>query len=345
MLCLVLTACAQAPPSSSAGLVPSPSSLPAPLQVSPTTLPERPPYAGLRGTIVIDGSSTVFPISEQAALRFKELAPDVQIQLGVSGTGGGFEKFCAGETDISDASRPINAEEIAACAANGIEFIELPVAFDGLSVVVHPSNDWAQCLTVDELRRMWEPAAEGSLLRWNQLRSDWPDRPLELYGAGGDSGTYDYFTSAILGEEGVSRMDYIASEDDYLIAQDVSDNPNGLAFFGYAYYVEYGDQLRVVAVDGGAGCITPAPGSIADGSYQPLARPMFIYVSTAAIARQEVRAFVDEYLRNATDLVVAARYIPLPERVYNLALRRVERTTTGTVFTSGTQVGLRSKSC
>jgi phosphate transport system substrate-binding protein len=347
MLCLLFTACAQSPPTQSVDDLPSPSlavtpqANPSPSPPSrPSPSPQPTQFASLNGTIVIDGSSTVFPISEQAALRFKQLAPAVQIQLGVSGTGGGFEKFCAGETDISDASRPINVEEISACTATNIEFIELPVAFDGISVVVHPTNNWAQCLTIAELRRLWEPAAEATLTRWSQLRPEWPDQPIDLYGAGGDSGTYDYFTSAVVGEEGVSRMDYVASEDDYLLAQDVSENPNGLAFFGYGYYVEYGDLLHSVAIDGGDGCVAPTSESIANGSYQPLSRPMFIYVNTTALEREEVRVFVEEYLQNAASLVSAAGYIPLPERVYELAMQRVARTTTGSLFDGGSEVGL-----
>ncbi|WP_322512065.1 PstS family phosphate ABC transporter substrate-binding protein [Chloroflexus sp.] len=351
LVALLLTACgtpATALPSPT--LIPSPTALPSP---TPAPLPTTPPpsptpalmlpntnLAALKGEIKIDGSSTVFPIAEQVAIAFNELAPEVTIRLGVSGTGGGFTRFCAGETDISNASRPIKQSEMETCAANGIVFVELPVAFDGLSVVVHPQNDWAQCLTVAELKRMWEPEAEGQITRWNQIRPEWPDAPLHLYGAGADSGTYDYFTSAIVGKEGVSRGDYTASEDDYLLAQDVAADQFGLGFFGYAYYVEYTGQLHAVAIDNGNGCIAPSETTIADGSYQPLSRPIFMYVRVDALERPEVQAFVDLFLRNGELFVHKARYIPLPAKAYELAARRVERRMTGSVFTGGSQVGL-----
>lgn len=340
--------------------VPSATSLPAtPLSTtepSPTlvaqtptsemALPDDPSaLAALKGQIIIDGSSTVFPITEVAAIGFREIAPNVQIQLGVSGTGGGFKKFCssneAERTHISDASRPINADEIANCAEAGVEFIELPVAFDGLSVVVHPENQWARCMTTAELKTLWEPAAENTVTSWSQVREGWPDEPVKLYAPGRDSGTYDYFTDAIVGEEGSSRSDFIGSEDDYLLAQDVAADRNGLGFFGYAYYTEYKDRLRVVAIDGGQGCVEPNEQSIADGSYQPLSRPLFIYVNAQALGeRPELRTFVDFYLLNAPQLVTSVSYIPLPARVYELAKRRVERRTTGTVFDGGPEVGL-----
>jgi phosphate transport system substrate-binding protein len=294
----------------------------------------------LTGTIVIDGSSTVFPITEAAALEFAGLAPDAQIQLGVSGTGGGFQKFCAGETLISDASRPIKESEAAICAAAGIEFIELPVAFDGLSVVVHRDNDWASCLTVDELKQMWEPTAEGQIVNWSQLRAEWPDRPLALYGAGRDSGTFDYFTQAIVGEEGTARGDFTASEDDYLLAQDIAGNPEGLGFFGYAYYSEYQDQLNLVAIDAGSGCVAPNNETISSGAYQPLSRPIFIYVRSDALDQPTVAAFVEYYLVNAARLVTEVRYTPLPSRVYELAVARVDQRIVGSVFSGGSQVGV-----
>ncbi|MEF3274623.1 MAG: PstS family phosphate ABC transporter substrate-binding protein [Chloroflexus sp.] len=322
-------------------------------QATPSQVPTAPPpsptaaillpdtYRGdLQGEIKIDGSSTVFPITEQVAIAFSELAPTVEVRVGVSGTGGGFARFCAGETDISGASRPIKQSEMEVCATKGISFIELPVAYDGLSVVVHPDNHWAQCLTVTELRQMWAPDAEGTITRWNQLRPDWPDEPLRLYGAGVDSGTYDYFTAAIVGVEGTSRRDYTASEDDYLLAQDIAADRLGLGFFGYAYYSEYADQLRLVAIDNGQGCVAPTLATINDGSYQPLARPLFIYVRADRIKQPEVRAFVEFYLLNGAFFATKARYIPLPDTVYQLALRRVERQIVGSVFAGGSQVGL-----
>ncbi|WP_298821827.1 PstS family phosphate ABC transporter substrate-binding protein [Chloroflexus sp.] len=322
----------------------SPTPLPTPTAPPPSPtaallLPTMEQMA-LADEIKIDGSSTVFPITEQVAIAFGELAPDVAIRVGVSGTGGGFARFCAGETDISNASRPIKQSEMEACARQGIDFIELPVAFDGLSVVVHPDNDWAQCLTVAELNRMWAPEAEGKITRWNQIRPEWPDEPLRLYGAGADSGTYDYFTAAIVGAEGASRLDYTASEDDYLLAQDVAADRFGLGFFGYAYYVEYAGQLRAVAIDNGQGCVAPTTDTINNGQYQPLSRPIFIYARADRITQPAVRAFVEFYLLNGAAFATKARYVPLPEPVYQLALRRVERRIVGSVFAGGSQVGL-----
>lgn len=332
-------------PTSPAGVASTPSAPPTaagtpPPVATPTMAAPAGDLADLRGTIVIDGSSTVFPITEAAALGFRDLAVGVDIRLGVSGTGGGFAKFCAGATTISNASRPIKQSEAAECAAAGIAYIELPVAFDGISVVVPAENTWAVCMSVAELRQLWEPAAEGAITRWSQIRPAWPDLPISLYGAGADSGTYDYFTQAIVGEEGLSRSDYTASEDDYLIAQDVAEDRGGLAFFGYAYYREYVDQLRVVAIDNGQGCVAPDLTTIADTSYQPLSRPIFIYVRADALDRPEVRAFVTFYLANGAALVESARYIPLPPRAYELAARRVERRLTGSVFAGGSQVGV-----
>jgi phosphate transport system substrate-binding protein len=289
---------------------------------------------------VIDGSSTVFPITEAASIAFRSYAPNVEIRLGVSGTGGGFKKFCAGETVISDASRPITQAEAEACAKANITYIELPIAFDGITVMVHPENTWATCIAVSELKALWEPAAQGKVSRWSQVRATWPDTPISLYGAGTDSGTYDYFTQAIVGTAKSSRKDYTASEDDYLLAQDLAADPSGLGFFGYAYYVEYKGQLRDVAIDNGSGCVAPSQETIADGSYQPLARPIFLYVRADALARPELRAFVAFYLANGPGLVREARYIPLPDRAYPLIARRAERRTTGSVFSGGSQVGV-----
>lgn len=354
----LIVACGAAPPGaptdgSTATSVLSPASPsnstaisePAPTTASPPagqfTLPAPPERLSLMdGSLVIDGSSTVFPIIETSALAFRGHAPNVDIRLGVSGTGGGFKKFCAGETIISNASRPIKESEAAECAAQNISFIELPVAFDGLSVVVNPANSWAVCMTVDELRQIWEPTATGVITSWNQVRADWPAEPMRLYGAGADSGTYDYFTLAVVGEEGVSRQDYTGSEDDYLLAQDIAEDTGGLGFFGYAYYVEYADRLRLVEIDAGAGCVSPGPETIAQGSYQPLSRPIFVYVRADALERPEVRAFVDFTLANGPALVNEARYVPLPPRAYELALLRVERGVTGSVFSGGSQTGI-----
>lgn len=319
-------------PASPSPQLPTASSPPA-----PSVLPSR---ADLHGDIVIDGSSTVFPLTEAAAREFSAIAPRVQIRLGVSGTGGGFKKFCAGETVISNASRPIKQSEQAQCEENGISFIELPVAFDGISVVVNPSNDWAACMTVAELKRLWEPAAESTVMRWQQLRADWPDAPISLYGPGVDSGTHDYFTAAIVGEEGANRSDYTASEDDYVLAQNVANNANALGYFGYAYYREYQDKLKLVAIDNGQGCTLPSAETITYGRYQPLSRPIFIYVRAAALERPELRAFVDFYLANAGRLTNDVRYVPLPARAYVLVTQRVAQHKTGSVFNGGSQIGV-----
>lgn len=295
---------------------------------------------GLAGSLVIDGSSTVFPITEAVANAFEARFPAVEIQLGVSGTGGGFRKFCAGETVVQNASRPIKAKEAELCAAAGIAFIELPVAFDGLTFVVHRSNDWAACMSLDELRRLWEPAAEGRILRWSDLRPGWPNRLFHLYGAGRDSGTFDYVTSAVVGRDGESRHDYTGSEDDYLLAQKVAADPEGLGFFGFAYYREYQATLNAVAIDGGGGCVAPDEQSIVSGAYRPLSRPIFIYVARAALDRPEVRAFAEFYLDAAPSLVPAAAYVALPDRAYNLARRRLAERIPGSLFDGGAQIGV-----
>ena len=325
-----------------------PASRPAPVQ---SELPTERPESLLKAistadspdhgdAIVIDGSSTVFPITEAVASEFEKLALSVPIRLGVSGTGGGFKKFCRRELDITDASRPIKESEQADCRENGVDFVELPVAFDGVSVVVHAGNQWCSCVTVDELRGLWSPESEGRIQRWNQLRGSWPDQPIKLFGPGRDSGTFDYFTRAVVGQEGVGRGDFKASEDDYLLAQGVARDPYALGFFGYAYYQEYKDRLRRVAIDQGSGCVLPSEQTIADGTYRPLSRPVFIYVRAESLQRQEVRHFVDLYLRRAPDLVAEVGYVPLPARAYDLAQRRIQERRLGSVFDGGSQVGM-----
>ena len=321
-------------------------------QPAPTNTPAAKPTAtpvdlrSLSGTITIDGSSTVFPISEAMAEEFqKATGGRVRVTVGISGTGGGFKKFCAGETDISDASRPITEKEIAACKEKGIQYIELPVAFDGLSVMVSPRNTFVDCLKVSELKRIWEPEAQGKVTRWSQVRPGWPDQPLTLYGPGTDSGTFDYFTDAIVGKEKASRGDYTASEDDNVLVQGVSNDPNALGYFGYAYYVENQDKLKLVAIDNerGGGCVKPSAETIQNGTYQPLSRPIFIYVKLTALDRPEVREFVRFYLdpKNATKLVREVGYIPFPERVYQLGLSRLEARQTGTVFGGKPALGVK----
>lgn len=302
----------------------------------------------LTGDILVDGSSTVYPITEAMAEEFGKDHPKVRVTVGISGTGGGFKKFCNNETDISDASRPIKPSEVEMCGKRGIEYIELPVAFDGLAVMVNPGNDWAACMTVDELKMLWEPAAQGKITRWNQIRAAWPDQEIHLFGAGVDSGTYDYFTSAIVGEEGASRGDFQASEDDNVLVQGIATDPLALGFFGLAYYEENQDKLKLVAVDDGDptdgdGCITPNQDTVSGGTYQPLARPIFIYVRKSSVDRPEVQEFVRFYLNpeNARTLVREVGYIPLPENIYELALERFEKGITGSIFEgAGSQVGV-----
>jgi phosphate transport system substrate-binding protein len=276
---------------------------------------------GLSGFVRIDGSSTVFPVTEAVAEEFQIANQGVRVTVGISGTGGGFKKFCNGETDISDASRPIKDSEREMCAEAGIEPIEVTVAYDGLAVMVNPSNDFASCMTVDELKRMWEPGSEVS--RWSQVRDGWPDEDVILYGPGTDSGTFDYFTEAIVGEEDASRPDFTASEDDNVLVQGIAGDPYSLGYFGYAYYAENTDKLKLVAVDGGEGCVAPNPQTVQSGEYKPLSRPLFIYLSRTALQRPEVAAFVRYYLTNASELVPQVGYVPLDAQAYQASLAEI----------------------
>jgi len=270
---------------------------------------------GLNGRVMLDGSSTVFPISQAMAEEFMIANGGVDVTVGISGTGGGFKKFCNGETDISDASRPIHESEARTCAANGIDPIELNIAWDGLTVVVNPANDWATCMTVDELERLWRPGS--TITKWSDLRDGWPAEDVILYGPDTDSGTFDYFTEAIVGEDGASRADYTASADDNVLVLGVSGDPTSLGYFGYAYFDENRDKLHSVEVDGGDGCIGPERATIEDGSYSPLSRPMFLYIRRDALERSEVRAFVDFYLDNAHTLIPETGYVPLSASKYD----------------------------
>ena len=266
--------------------------------------------------IRIDGSSTVAPLSAAAGELFKAENPDINVSVGTSGTGGGFKKFCAGETDISNASREIKEEEAAECAAAGIEFTELVVANDALTIVVNKENDWATCLTVEELNKMWAPEAEGTVTSWSQIRAGFPDVPLDLYGAGTDSGTFDYFTKAINGEEGASRTDYNPTEDDNVTVQGVEGAQGALGYFGLSYYEENMDKLKAVEVDGGAGCVAPSIETAQTGTYAPLSRPLFIYVSNTAAARAEVLAFAEFFVANDEAITTKALFVPLsPQQV------------------------------
>ncbi len=277
--------------------------------------------AQLSGTVKIDGSSTVFPISEAVGEEFQKLHPEVRVTVGVSGTGGGFKKFTAGETDISDASRPIKDKEKAAAEAKGIGYIELPIAYDGLSVIVNKENNWVDKLTVEELNKIWEPGSKVN--KWNQIRPEWPDKEIKLYGPGTDSGTFDYFTEAINGKEDASRSDYNASEDDNVLVQGIEGDKYSLGYFGYAYYVGNKDQLKLVPVDGGNGAVEPTEKTINDGTYKPLSRPIFIYVNKASLNRPEVKEFVKYYLTEGPKLIPQVGYVPLPEAKYQEGLEKI----------------------
>lgn len=295
--------------------------------------------------IQIDGSSTVAPISEAVAEEFAGAHPEIRPVMGISGTGGGFQKFCGGETDISNASRPIKATEIEACAAAGIEYIELPVAYDGIAVVVNPNNTWVDSFRVEELRRLWAPDAQGRILRWNQIRASWPDREVRLFGPGVDSGTYDYFTEAIVGEEGASRGDFTSSEDDNVLVQGVATDELALGFMGLAYYEQNASRLKLVGVDdgnadNGDGPILASAGTVQDGTYQPLSRPLFIYVARTSSDRPEVQEFVASYF-SSPELVREVGYIALPEDIYALVRQHFADRRTGTAFgDGGSQVGM-----
>jgi|DewCreStandDraft_5_1066085.scaffolds.fasta_scaffold00061_11 phosphate transport system substrate-binding protein len=328
------------PTAAPAGQTPAAGPSPAAGQTPATVAtPTRP--AELRGTIAIDGSSTVFPISEAVAEEFQKQYPNVKVTVGISGTGGGFQKFCNKETDISDASRPIKDSELQACEQNGREFIELPVAFDGLAVVVNPQNDWVKELTVDDLKKIWQPEAQGTITRWNQVRPEWPDAPLNLYGPGTDSGTFDYFTEAINGKSGASRGDYTASEDDNVLVQGVAGDKNALGYFGLAYAVENQGKVKIVPiVNPKTGQpVEPSLETVKTGQYQPLSRPLFIYVARDQADRPEVEAFVEFYLENAATLAEEVGYIPLPDEAYQLAMKRFQDRKTGSVF-KGVEVGV-----
>jgi phosphate transport system substrate-binding protein len=293
--------------------------------------------------IKVDGSSTVYPITEAVAEEFQKMKKGaVKVTVGISGTGGGFKKFCRGETDIADASRPILAKEMEDCKAAGITYMELPVAYDALTVVVHPANNWAGVMTVEELKKMWEPGAQGKITRWNQINPNWPDAPLKLFGPGSDSGTFDYFTEAVVGKAKSSRGDYTASEDDNVLVQGVSRDKNALGYFGLAYYVENAKKLKAVGVVEKAGKppVLPSLETVKNGSYQPLSRPIFIYVNAKSADKPEIREFVEFYLKEAPKLVKAVKYVPLPDQAYALALDNFRRKKLGTGFGGKAEVGV-----
>lgn len=271
---------------------------------------------GINGTIKIDGSSTVYPITEAVAEEFRVDNSAVKVTIGISGTGGGFKKFARGETDISDASRPIKQKEIDLCLEKSISYVALTVAYDGLAVIVNPQNDWVDHFTVEELKLLWEPDAQGVIMKWNQIRPEWPDEEIHLFGPGVASGTFDYFTEAIVGESGSSRGDFTASEDDNVLVQGVAGDKYGLGFFGLAYYEENSDKLRLLPVDGGEGPVAPSIETVSNGTYTPLSRPLFVYVNSTAAKRPEVQEFMKFYLKNAPALSEEVGYVPLPTAEY-----------------------------
>ena len=285
-------------------------------------------------TTDIDGSSTVFPITEAMVEDWGlSIGGSARLVIGTSGTGGGFKKFCNGETDINDASRPIKVSEVEKCAEAGVEFIELPVAIDGLTVAVNPENDFVQCLTIDDLHTMWRPEAEGEIDRWNQVRPEWPDLKLRLYGPGVDSGTFDYFTETVNGEAQASRGDFTSSERDNVLVRGIAGDRSSLGYFGYSFFVENQDILKKVSIDNGEGCVFPTDETINDGTYAPLSRPLFIYVSKEAWEQPEVKDFVRYYVSyGRAALLKELGFVPFPEVVHDLVLDRFDQGLTGTIF-------------
>ncbi len=298
--------------------------------------------------IKVDGSSTVYPITEAVAEEFQKVEKGkTKVTVGIAGTGGGFKKFCIGETDISDASRPIKPSEVELCKKNKIEYIELPVAYDGLAVMVNPKNNWVDYLTVKELKKMWEPAAQRKITKWSQIRPNWPDKEIHLFGPGVDSGTFDYFTEAINGKGGASRGDFTASEDDNVLVQGIATDTLGLGFFGVAYYEHNKDKLKLVPVDdendsNGKGPVLPEYENVLQGTYQPLARPIFIYVNKKSAEKSEVQRFISFYMTKGAELSKEVGYIALPEKAYTLGLSRFEKRLAGSVFGGhGATVGVK----
>lgn len=301
------------------------------------------PHAAQAQVVKIDGSSTVFPITEGVAEDFQKSKKNaVKVTVGISGTGGGFKKFCRGETDISNASRPILKKEMDDCRAAGVEYFELPVAFDALTVVMNPKNSFLKQITVDELKKMWEPAAQGKITRWNQVNPAWPDAPIKLFGAGADSGTFDYFTEAINGKSKASRGDFTASEDDNVLVQGVSQDVNAIGYFGYAYYAENQAKLKAVPIVEKAGkpAVAPSEKSVLDGSYQPLSRPIFIYVNAKSLAKPEVKEFVEYMMKETPRIAKEVKYVPLPSKAYTSNLEHLAKGKKGTVFGGTAEVGV-----
>jgi phosphate transport system substrate-binding protein len=292
--------------------------------------------------VKIDGSSTVYPITEAVAEEFQKAEKNaIKVTVGISGTGGGFKKFCRGEIDISDASRPILKKEMEACAAAGIKYFELPVAFDALTVVINPKNAFIKQMTVEELKKMWEPSAQGKITRWNQVNPAWPDQPMKLFGPGADSGTFDYFTEATVGKSKSSRGDFTASEDDNVLVQGVTQDVNALGYFGYAYYAENTAKLKAVPIVNPKGkAVLPSMDNVINGSYEPLSRPIFIYVAEKALQRPEVKKFVEYYMKHGAKLSKEVKYVPLPDKAYATNLDHLKKGKLGTAFGGVPEVGI-----
>ncbi|MFN3377008.1 MAG: PstS family phosphate ABC transporter substrate-binding protein [Burkholderiaceae bacterium] len=295
--------------------------------------------------IKVDGSSTVYPVTEAVAEEFQKANKGIKVTVGVSGTGGGFKKFCRGETDISNASRPIDTKEMEACRAAGIEYYELPVAFDALTVVINPKNTWLKQATVAELKKIWEPAAQGKVTHWNQVNPAWPNQPIKLFGAGSDSGTFDYFTEAIVGKAKSSRGDYTASEDDNVLVQGVVGDVNAIGYFGYAYYAENTAKLKALPIveKEGKPAVSPTEKTVVDGTYRPLSRPIFIYVNAKSLAKPEVKKFAEFYMKEGGKMAAEVKYVPLPAEAYTAGLEHINKGKKGTVFGGKNEVGLTIK--
>jgi phosphate transport system substrate-binding protein len=300
------------------------------------------PARAQQAVVSSDGSSTVFPVAEAVAEEFQRRTR-TRVTVGISGTGGGFRKFCRGESDVSNASRPILREEMEACRQNNVQYIELPVAFDALTVAVNPRNDFVRAMTVAELRRIWEPGAQGRITRWNQIRPEWPDRPFRLFGAGADSGTFDYFTEAVNGRAKASRADYTASEDDNVLVQGIENDRDALGYIPYAYFLPHANRMRAIGIDDGRGRgpVLPSEQTVIDGTYNPLSRPLFIYVSlNAANTKPHVQQYIDFFLTQAAPLIREVKYVPLPEQAYTMGQQRFRARQVGTAFGGVPEVGL-----
>jgi len=292
--------------------------------------------------VKVDGSSTVFPISEAVAEEFqKSTRGAVRVTVGISGTGGGFKKFCRGETDIQDASRPISSDELEECRKHAVQFFELPIAFDAMTLVASPKNMWLQAVTLQELKTMWEPAAQGKITKWKQVNSAWPDEPLKLFGAGSDSGTFDYFTEAVVGKAKSSRGDYTGSEDDNTLVQGISADKGAIGYIPYAYYPPNKNKLKLIGVDAGHGPVLPSRDTVENGTYTPLSRPLFVYVSKKSAERREVKDFVEFYMKEALKLTEQVKYVPLPADAYQTSLEHFHDGKLGTVFQGHSGVGMR----